>query len=55
MKRKKSIIETRVRYAEAAAKKREVRNTLPVEKLRTIVPEVRLVDFMRLWEKNAWV
>ena len=31
--------------------KREVRNTLPVEKLRTIVPEVRLVDFMRLWEK----
>jgi len=46
----KSIIEIRVKYADAAARKREVRNALPVEKLRTLIPEVRLMDFLRLWE-----
>jgi hypothetical protein len=48
----KELIEVRIKLLKAAADKREVRNKLPVEKLRGgVVPEIDGNEFSLLWER----
>lgn len=51
-KEARALIDIRIKLLETAASKREVRNKLPVEKLRTgVVPELDGKEFGLLWEK----
>jgi len=51
-KEERALIDVRIKLLESAASKREVRNKLPVEKLRGgVVPELDNKELALLWEK----